>query len=103
MIVAYYKCDNHNCSKKISAKKLLSKCELPSYVLEACPFIPLHKHVWTKQIHSVSMGRTIDGTSAGQLALDLKRLVGERWVSLYFQYLSHVEYYNNNLVTNRVH
>ena len=53
-----------------------------------------------KNLHSMIMGRTIDGTSAGQIELEVKRAMGERYISSYFQYLSHLEYYNNTLVPN---
>ena len=29
--------------------------------------------VWTKKLHSMIMGRTIDGTSAGQIELEVKK------------------------------
>ena len=71
---------------------------LSEYVLQSCPFVFSQTKVWTKKLHSMIMGRTIDGTSAGQIELEVKRAMGERYISSYFQYLSHLEYYNNTLV-----
>ena len=96
ILIATYKCTV--CKSIITSTS--DNLNLPEYVLQSCPFVFSQTKVWTKKLHSMIMGRTIDGTSAGQIELEVKRAMGERWVSSYFQYLSHLEYYNNTLVPN---
>ena len=96
ILIATYKCTK--CPHVITSTS--DNLNLPEYVLQSCPFVFSQTKVWTKKLHSMIMGRTIDGTSAGQIELEVKRAMGERYISSYFQYLSHLEYYNNTLVPN---